>query len=80
MPSRFIRFDPETVELLSRCMSRAERQADSFSPEDDPSGRRTRFAAALIEAASQGETDETRLVDFALRVLPAYRGSAFDRM
>ncbi|WAC27040.1 MULTISPECIES: hypothetical protein [unclassified Ancylobacter] len=80
MSSRFVRFDPETVALLSRCMTRAESEAGTFGPQDDSQDRRTRLAAALIEAASQGEKDEERLVDFALRVLPAYRGSAFMRM
>ncbi|MBS9478084.1 hypothetical protein [Ancylobacter radicis] len=80
MSLRFLRFDPETVALLSRCMTRAEQQAGIPAAHEDAQDRRTRLAAALIEAAGRGERDEDRLVDFALRVVPSYRNTAFRRM
>lgn len=76
MPSRFVRFDPETVEILDKCLARAV----AVATELDPAGGENegRLAAALIEAMTLGETDEGALVDFALQVLPAYRGSPLD--
>ncbi|MFK8253263.1 hypothetical protein [Ancylobacter terrae] len=76
MPSRFVRFDPDTVQILDKCLARAL----EIALELDPEGREneSRFAAALIEAMTLGETDEAALVDFALQVLPAYRESPLD--
>lgn len=73
MPSRFVRFDPETVKLLDRCMTRAQEVAVSFDGAAQTEDFRHRLAAALVEATGHGEKDEERLVAFALSVLPAYR-------
>jgi hypothetical protein len=73
MPSRFVRFDPETVKLLDKCMTRAQEVAVSLDSKTNLSDMRHRLAAALVEATGLGERDEERLVAFALSVLPAYR-------
>ncbi|MCK0209871.1 hypothetical protein MWN33_17710 [Starkeya koreensis] len=79
MSSRFVRFDPETVELLDRCAARAQQVARQMHPDANDEDTRTRLASALIEALQLGETDEASLVAFALRVLPAAREDAFGR-
>lgn len=73
MSSRFIRFDPETIRLLDRCMEKAGKVAAAIDLKEDQKDTQARLASALIEATRLGETDEDRLVEFALRVLPAYR-------
>ncbi|GLK85796.1 hypothetical protein [Ancylobacter defluvii] len=73
MPSHFIRFDPDTIQLLDRCMTKAQEIAATLETESDSPDTRTRLASALIEAVGLGEKDEEHLVEFALRVLPAYR-------
>lgn len=72
VPMRPVRLDPETAELLDRCLANAEHAAAAFGGAGDEETRK-RFASALIEATSLGERDETRLTEFALSVLPAYR-------
>ncbi|MFT0860173.1 hypothetical protein [Ancylobacter sp. G4_0304] len=73
MPSPFVRLDPETVRLLDACMTRTEKVAAPLTSGSNAQDTRTRLASALIEAIRLGERDEDRLVEFALRVLPAYR-------
>ncbi|MBS7543939.1 hypothetical protein [Ancylobacter oerskovii] len=79
MPSHFIRFDPDTIQLLDTCLARAEAVAATLETETAGSDLRTRLASALIEAARLGEKDEEVLVAFALRILPAYRERRPDR-
>lgn len=79
MPPRFVRLDPDTVELLDRCIARAQEIAAEIDPRATDEAMRTRLASALIEASSHGERDEEKLVDFALQILPAYRESRFRR-
>lgn len=73
MPSRFVRFDPETVKLLDRCMTKAQEEAVSLDSTANAPDIQQRLAFALVEATGLGERDEERLVAFALSVLPAYR-------
>ncbi|MCB4771926.1 hypothetical protein LGR54_25280 [Ancylobacter sp. Lp-2] len=73
MPSPFLRFDPDTVQLLDRCMTQAQQVAAAMEAGPIGPDMRNRLASALIEALRHGEQDETNLVEFALRVLPAYR-------
>jgi hypothetical protein len=74
VPSRFVRFDPETVSMLDRCLDVAYQRAQSLGVEISNTATRNRLASALIEAAGTGERQESALVDFALSALPAYRG------
>ena len=80
MPSRFVRFDPETVQLLDACVGRAREIAAQIDPQGADDVTVTRLASALVEAASHGERDADKLVDFALQVLPAYREGRFRRL
>ncbi|GAB4066695.1 hypothetical protein KHC28_16635 [Ancylobacter sonchi] len=73
MPSRSVRFDPATIKLLDRCMTKAQQIAQAMETGPVSPDIRHRLASALIEAFGRGEKDEANLVEFALRVLPAYR-------
>lgn len=73
MSPRYVRLDPETVRLLDRCIAQAQDAAARLNRDGVDEVMRMRLASALMEAISLGESDEGRLVAFALQVLPAYR-------
>ncbi|WP_371346005.1 hypothetical protein [Ancylobacter sp. IITR112] len=73
MSSRHLRLDPETVRLLDRCIAQAQDAATRLNRDGVDEVMRMRLASALMEAIGLGERDETKLVAFALQVLPAYR-------
>lgn len=68
-----MQFEPETIAILDRCLAAAMRDAQVLEPNGDTDDHRRRIASALIEAVRDGEQEEKQLLEFALRVLPAYR-------
>ncbi len=72
MPKRSVRFDPDTVRILDQCLHEAVQKAAVLGAEIGED-LRNRLASALIEAATHGERDVARLVEFAMCVLPAHR-------
>ncbi len=65
-------FDPEMVAVLEYCVETAFAIAKHHAG-DDPEGLRQKLASAVIEGANSGFHDPERLINFALRALPAFR-------
>ncbi|MBS7543943.1 hypothetical protein [Ancylobacter oerskovii] len=65
--------DPAIARMLDICLHRAQQTAAMPEDSADRADIRARLALALIEATGRGARDEGELVEFALRVLPAYR-------
>ncbi len=65
-------FDPEMVAVLEYRLEVAFTIA-SKQAGDDPDGLRRKLAAAVMEGANAGIHDPERLVNVALRALPAFR-------
>lgn len=64
-------FDPEMVAVLEYCLEVAFTIATKQAG-DDPDGLRRKLATAVMEGANAGIHDPERLVNFALRALPAF--------
>lgn len=66
-------YDPEMVALLQECLEQAFAASREHGEVD---GLRQKLASAVMEGANVGIRDKDRLVEFALRALPAFRERA----
>lgn len=72
MPFSTVRYDQETITLMQKCLDRCCLLIGMERPVDD--ALRLKLAVAIIEGRKHhGITGCEELMDFALRMIPAYR-------